>query len=252
MQLIPSPEINALLQQFLVELRTILGEQFAGLYLHGSLAGGDFNPHRSDIDFLVASRGLLDKPTIASLAALHERLCAHGSHWAAELEGSYFPLAALRRYDPANACYPHVERQGALRVEQHQRDWILQLHVLREHGVALAGPAPDRLIDPISPDDLRCAAGDILQIWWLPQVEDTHRLQKSGYQTYAILTMCRILYTVAHGAVVSKAVAARWLQEQEPAWASLVEEAVQWRNGLSMEHLDETLALIRFTLDRCR
>ncbi len=248
----PFPEINTLLEQFLVELQAILGEQLAGLYLHGSLAGGDFNPNRSDIDFLVATTEALDDPTIAAIAALHERLCAGGSRWAAELEGSYFPLPALRRYDLADACYPHVERHGALRVEQHESDWLLQMHVLREHGIALAGPPPDTLIDSISPEELRRASRDILQVWWLPQLEDTHRLQQSGYQTYAILTMCRILYTVANGGVVSKEVAARWLQQQEPAWAPLVEEAVQWRNELPMEHLDETLALIRFTLDRCR
>lgn len=248
----PSPEINALLEQFLIALRAILGKQLVGLYLHGSLAGGDFNPHRSDIDFLVATTEAPDGPTIAALAALHERLCAGGSRWAAKLEGSYFPLGALRRYDPADACYPHVECEGPLRVEQHESDWLLQMHVLRERGIALAGPPADTLIDPISPDELRRAARDILQIWWLPQLEDTHRLQNSGYQTYAILTMCRILYTVANGAVASKPVAARWLQERAPSWAPLVEEALQWQNGQPMERLDETLALIRFTLEQCR
>lgn len=247
----PYPEINALLEHFLAELQAVLGARLTGLYLHGSLAGGDFNPHRSDVDFLVATRGPLDGAQVAELASLHKRLCAAGSRWAAELEGSYFPLAALRRYDPADACYPHVERHGALRVEQHESDWILQMHVLREHGVALFGPAPDTLIAPINPDDLRRASRDILHVWWLPQLEDTHRLQASGYQTYAILTMCRILYTVAHGAVVSKTVAARWLQVQAPQWAPLVAAALQWRNGLPLAHLEETLAFIRFTRDRC-
>lgn len=247
----PYSEINALLAQFLAELQVVLSAQLAGLYLHGSLAGGDFNPHRSDIDFLVATQGPLDDAQVAELASLHKRFSAAGSRWAAELDGSYFPLAALRRYDPADACYPHVESHGALGVEQHESDWILQMHVLRERGLALAGPAPDTLIDPVSPDDLRRASRDILHVWWLPQLDDTYRLQESGYQTYAILTMCRILYTVTQGAVVSKTVAARWLQEQAPPWAPLVAAALQWRNGLPLAHLEETLAFIRFTRDRC-
>jgi hypothetical protein len=246
------PDINEILEQFLAGLRATLGRQLAGLYLHGSLAGGDFNPYRSDIDFVAATVGTLSDETVAALAALHARLRASGSRWAAELEGSYFPLTALRRYDPADACYPHVERQGRLRVEQHDSDWILQTYILRGHGVVLFGPAPDTLIDPISAADLRRASRETLQRWWLPQLDDTHRLQQSGYQAYAILTMCRIQYTVAHGAVVSKPVAARWLQEREPHWAQLVEGALRWRNGQPLDRLDDLLAFIRFTLQRCR
>ena len=33
-----------------------------------------------------------------------------------------------------------------------------------------------------------------------------------GYQAYAILSMCRVLYTLEFGTVVSKPAAARWAQ----------------------------------------
>ena len=103
------------------------------------------------------------------------------------------PRTALRHYEPDNATFPRVERYGLLRVEHHASDWILQLHVLREHGVALASPSPEMLIDPIGAADLRRAARETLHEWWEAKLVDSTLLQEPGYQAYAVLTMCRIL-----------------------------------------------------------
>jgi hypothetical protein len=32
--------------------------------------------------------------------------------------------------------------------------WVIHRHMLREHGVVLAGPPPHTLIDPVQPDEL--------------------------------------------------------------------------------------------------
>jgi hypothetical protein len=127
---------------------------------------------------------------------------------------------------------------------------VIQSHVLREQGIAVAGPAPQTLIDPVQPDDLRRAALGILQEWWLPQLDDPSRLQSSEYQAYAILTMCRVLYTLLHGRVVPKPVAARWAQgELGQRWAALIERALAWRQDAPLDALDETLEFIRHTLE---
>jgi hypothetical protein len=76
-------------------------------------------------------------------------------------------------------------------------------------------------------------------------------LHSSEYQAYAILTMCRALYTLQHGTVASKAVAARWAQEAlGERWAALIERALAWRHGVPLDCLNETLDLIRYTLER--
>ncbi|MCI0399414.1 MAG: DUF4111 domain-containing protein [Chloroflexi bacterium] len=245
----PYPDVNAVLDMLMPAVQTILGDRFVGLYLHGSLALGDFNPNRSDIDFVVVTAGDLPNEMVLALAAMHERIAAGDARWGVELEGSYIPRRALRRYDPADARHPHIERGGKLRVEQHESDWVMQRHILREHGVALAGPALQTLIDPVRPDDLRQAVRGILW-WWELQLTDTSRVEKSGYQAYAILTMCRIFYTLQHGAIVSKPLAARWAQEAlDERWAGLIERALVWRNGESLDSLEETLDFIRYTLE---
>ena len=247
----PYPDINALLDLLLDGVRAVLDDRFAGLYLYGSLAAGEFDPARSDIDFLVATAGELPAGLLPALAAMHERIAAASPRWAAVLEGSYIPLVDLRRYDPAHAKHPHLSMGDGLHVERHDADGVILRHILREQGIALAGPPPHTLIDPVTPDDLRRAVVDLFHSWWAPVLDDSTRLHPPAYQTYAILTMCRILYTLHHGAVVSKTVAARWAQATlGDRCTALINRALAWRPGMPFDDLPQALDLIRHTRDR--
>jgi predicted nucleotidyltransferase len=239
-------EINTVLQKLLADAQTILGEYFIGLYIHGSLAVGDFNPKRSDVDFLVVTKGNLPGELLPELASMHARLSASGLPWADKLEGSYIPQASLRSHDPAHVDHPALRVDGSFAVDGHGYEWVIQRHVLRQHGVVLAGPPLQDLIDPIQPDELRQAARATLEEWWAPMLEDPSRLRSREYQAYAALTMCRILYTLRYGAVVTKSQAPRWAQAElgEP-WTGLIEQALSWPDEPQPDCLDETLALIR-------
>jgi hypothetical protein len=248
----PYPDVNAVLHVLLSGVQAILGNHFIGMYLHGSLASGDFDPQRSaDIDFVVVTADQLPDEMLPALEAMHARIAASGLKWATRLEGDYIPRPALRRYDPTRARYPHFGMDGHFDVEQHDSNGVIQRHAIRKHGVVVAGPAPQTLIDPVQPNDLRRAALAILREWWSPQLHDSARLHSSEYQAYAILTMCRALYTLQYGVVVSKPVAARWAQQElgEP-WAALIERALAWRHDAELDSLNETLNFIRYTLER--
>jgi len=247
---LPAP-VNAILQELLTSARAVLGEQFVGMYLYGSLSSGDFNPDTSDIDFVVVTEGALPPETVAGLEALHKRLWAAGSYWAAHLEGTYIPRAAWRRYDPAMPPVPSVN-EGHFYVGGHGSDWVIQRQVVRAGGVVVAGPPPASLIDPVTPDELRAAVAGIIRGWWGPVVlADEAFLRRPDYQAFAVLTMCRALYVLAHGAIVSKPAAARWAVAALPErWHSLIEQAAAWRYGTEIGRVDEIQALIRYTVDQ--
>jgi predicted nucleotidyltransferase len=245
------PDANVLLQALLSDVQTVLGHHFVGLYVFGSLASGDFEPQRSDIDFVVVTADELPDELLPALEAMHARLTASGFKWATKLEGSYIPQRALRRYDPTRAQHPALRVDGSFHVDGHGSDWVIQRHVIREQGVVLAGPPPQTLIDPLQPNDLRRAALATLREWWAPQLQDHTRLRSREYQAYATLTMCRVLYTLEFGTVVSKSIATRWAQQVlgEP-WAALIERALAWPRGAQPGQLDETLDFIRYALER--
>jgi predicted nucleotidyltransferase len=243
---------NDLILRLLEGVRDALGEQFVGMYLYGSIATGDFRPGMSDIDFLVAVQDELSPRLLTALRRLHARLAAGPSPWAQELEGSYIPVGALRRYDASNAIHPRVERGGGLlEVRGHGCDWVIQRLILRERGVVLSGPPPADLIDPVSVGEFRDALRQLMREWWAPMCAEPFRLRGRGYRAYAVLTMCRVLYSLESGTVVSKPVAARWapplLDERARA---LVDWALSGDWAGEDDDYGATIDLIRFTFMR--
>ncbi len=74
-----------------------------------------------------------------------------------------------------------------------------------------------------------------------------------GYQSYIVLTPCRVLYTLHCGTVVSKPVAARWAQATLGArWAPLIERTWEGRHypelETSADDAQGTLEFIRYAL----
>ncbi len=252
-------DINMLLGELLAGVQTILGSHLVGIYLEGSLANGDFDAS-SDVDFVVVSDSVIGEestPAIfAALYALHEQIAAGESPWAIQLEGSYLSQHALRCYDPADALHPNLERGPGERLKMvlHDESWVTHRHILHKHGITLLGPPIQTLVDPVTPAALQLGMQVILQGWVAPMLENPAQMASPGYQSYIVLSLCRILYTLHHSAVVSKRVAAQWaMATVAKPWATLIAHAEQTRwSGEWAAPADprpDTLAFMRFVLE---
>lgn len=246
----PYPSVNIILRRLLSDAEVALGDQFIGMYIHGSIATGDFEPERSDIDFVVVTKDELSEETLSTLNAMHEELTVSGLEWATRLEGTYIPQRAIHRYDPKNSRHPALSVGGDFGIDGHGSDWVIQRHIIREHGIVMAGPSPKTLIDPVRPNELRGAVQGILREWWSQPLPSPERFNSGEYQSYAVLTMCRALHTLYHGTVVSKPAAAQWaLPILGERWGTLIREALARRHGLAFDHLVETLDLIEHVVE---
>jgi predicted nucleotidyltransferase len=235
-----------LLDAFPRAVAEALGDALAGIYIHGSVALGSFDPEQSDVDFLVATNGELDRDDVDRLDELHRAL-------GERLDGSYLPLEVFRRFDPARVMHPHIEsRGGRLFVDHHGGETVIYRHVLRESGVVLRGAPPRELIEPVSAADLRWGVCDILENWWRPMLDrPSEELWEAPYRHYAVVTMCRVRFTLESATVVSKPEAAEWaLGHVDSRWRDLIRRAVA-RGDCGY---DETVAFVRATLDEasCR
>ncbi|HEU5102823.1 MAG TPA: aminoglycoside adenylyltransferase domain-containing protein [Roseiflexaceae bacterium] len=250
-------DVNALLDTLLPRVQLIVGDQFVGMYLDGSLANGDFD-QASDIDFVVVTTDEITSDLFLALQAMHDQIATSESRFAVDLEGSYIPRAALRRYDPAHAVHPNIERGAGerLKLVHHDTAWLVHLHILRERGITLAGPPARSLIDPIAPADLRQAMLSVLAGWAARILDQPARIATHrGSQSYIVLSLCRVLYTLDSGAVVSKQAAANWAKESLDArWVPLIERALAGRHdptsAVPPEDIDETLEFVRYSLER--
>jgi len=249
----PYPEVNVVLGELLPGLQAILRAQFVGMYLTGSLATGDFD-RNSDVDFVVVTEEEVGGELFSALDILHRRVAIIDSWCATQLDGGYIPRRALRRFDPSNAVHAHIDRGSGEHLRMVQYDeGVVQSHLLRERGITLEGPDPRTLIDKVTPGDLRNAMPRVLDGWASRILDDPARIATQGYQSYTVLSLCRILYTLEFGAVVSKQVAAQW-GRQTLGQALLIDRAWIGRQhperAAASEDIDGTLALIREILRR--
>jgi len=249
------PEVDRAVTRLLAGLDDALGQDVVGVYLGGSLALGGFFPPASDVDVLVATARRLPDRAVGRLRRLHGALAAEGG-WAARLEVVYLPLAALRRFDPDDARrYPVGASDRRFLLGRQGATWVLDRWVVREHGLVVRGPAPRELIDPIGPEQLRAAVRSSLDRHWALVEQDTGWLRPRNYQAFAVLTMCRALYVLEHGALVSKPAAAAWAGRRlAPPWPALVDRALDWRADERVDDrsLPETLRFVAHAVELAR
>jgi predicted nucleotidyltransferase len=250
-QIKPTPyiEVNQVLNLLHSSAKEILGNQFVGMYLYGSLAYGDFNPESSDIDFLFVTTDSLSEKTIAELEEMHKRTWATSLKRAGKLEGAYVPKKLIRKHDPNGEKCPTIN-EGEFYLDELGTDWIIQRHVIREYSVALEGPDPKTLIDFVTPEDIRGSVLGVVREWWFPMLEDASWLREhdSGYHSFAVITMCRVLHALEHGTIVSKPKAIQWARKKlDEKWNQLIDEAVAASEHKEHEEfLDETLDFISY------
>ena len=254
----PYADVNEILNLLLNNVQEILQEQLVGMYLFGSLANGDFDQY-SDIDVLIVTNEVIATDLFDALKVMHERIQKLDSRWAYQLEVSYIPEKALLRYDLANNQHPHLDRDKGerLHIAPHESDWVVQRHILRERGITLLGPEPKSLIDFVSADELRKAMQPILFDWYAHLLKKPDPFGSQGYQSYVVLSLCRILYTLQNGEIVSKLAAARWAKETlDPRWIPVINDALLGRQNPDLkpqsEQIQDTLDMIRYALQRSR
>jgi hypothetical protein len=219
-----SPEIAVYLLELVDRLRRTVGAQLVGVYAGGSLALGDYEHGRSDVDVAAVVRGPLERERKHAVVAAvrHEALPCP----ARGLELVVYSAAAVRTND-AEADFELNLNTGAgmaFRADLAPGDeshWFaVDRSVIAQHGIALLGPPANEVFTPVPREPLLAVLGEGLT-WWraaAPASPD------------AVLNACRSLHFADTGRWASKRGAAEWAVER--GWDSaLVGEAVAARPG---------------------
>jgi aminoglycoside adenylyltransferase-like protein/nucleotidyltransferase-like protein len=231
------PELPSVLERFLAGVQNALGTNFVGLYLVGSLATGDFDLD-SDVDFLVVTNIELSGSEVRLLQANHIDIHALGSYPAQHLEGSYISRETLRRTDlVAKEPLWYLDNGSTLlKRSVHDNQWHVRW-ILRERGIALAGPDPKTLLDIVRPEAIRgeiVAAIKELESRFAEEIDRPQGWFKMRFgQSFTVLTCSRMLHTWQTGTVQSKRSAANWAEESlGPEWRELIQKAWAERTGV--------------------
>jgi streptomycin 3"-adenylyltransferase len=210
-----------------------LGSQALGLYFDGSIAVGDFDPTRSDIDLVVVTDDPLSYSAATELSELHATFARSSPVWGEEIEVIYVSKGDLNQRAAENCnIHRYVERgtAGLMRVGPLDLGWLVHLRVLSRQGVTIHGPDIRELVERIPDEALQRVAGFGVENWLGPYCVDPTSLQRPGSGAFAVLTACRMMHTFRTGTVVPKMEAAQaMLQLVGVGFANVIHAAMSWR-----------------------
>jgi streptomycin 3"-adenylyltransferase len=196
--------------QLVAALQEALGRSLIGVYLHGSLAMGSFNPNRSDIDVLVVTRNHTQPNARRKVAEALLRLSNHPYPIEISLL-TWDDLHPWRHPAPFDLHFSEEWRAkfvGALaqavfqpQVPPVDGDLAGHITVARQRGVALFGPAVADVFPLVPHEDyLDSVRADVLES--LSTIHDN--------PMYAVLNACRTLAYLTDGAIRSKDEGGAW------------------------------------------
>ncbi|HAU1322417.1 TPA: GNAT family N-acetyltransferase [Legionella pneumophila] len=242
-------EINNLLQQLLSQIQSILTNEFVGMYIGGSLASDSFNSETSDIDCYIITTKILSENMVRKIEEMHNQFYSSKLKYAKKIEASYIPQKDLLDFDP-QAMRPYFN-EGRYYLGHYGNNYLIELFVLREKALSIAGPDIKCLIKEISTQSLKAAIQKNLHEYWESNLIDFSKFKRSDYQVFAILTMCRTLYSLETGKITSKIEAAKWaMQRLNINWKNLIELAIAWEPSQEINKLEETQNFVRYVLNR--
>ncbi|UCG26045.1 MAG: DUF4111 domain-containing protein [Chloroflexota bacterium] len=256
----PYKELNNVLRQLIEGMSTVLKDDFLGAYLQGSFAVGDFDIH-SDVDFIVAIEQELSDGQVPALQDLHERIYRLECPWAQHLEGSYIPKDILRQHSSAGQELWYLDHGARSLVRSDHCNTIVVRWTVREHGLALAGPEPASLIDPIPVASLRREILSTINEWGQQILADPEQYNSRFYQGFITLSYCRMLHDLQAGDTGSKLAGAEWAKKKlDPSWAGLIDRAwstrpdpaTSVRQPADPREYRRTLAFVQYIMERSR
>ena len=141
----------------------------------------------------------------------------------------------------------------SLEAQPYGNEWIINNYLLYQYGVPLIGQDFKKLTTPIDILEVQKACVRDLFQEWEPKITDLEWLDNSHYQSYLVLNLCRILYTVMEKSAGTKKVSAEWAKNKFGLpWGKLISDAQAWKYGKEMLSRNETIDFIKFTIDKVK
>lgn len=239
-------DVTVVLEQAVELFVQELGDDLAGVYLHGSLAMGCFNPAKSDVDLLLVVHQTCSKEQWKRLA---KRIIAFQDNL---LSGRGLELSAVLASSIRNFVYPppfefhysDFHREKYIADENYfcggfgDPDLAAHYTVIYHRGRTLYGMPIREMFRPID-------RTYVVQALLHDVREAVQEINKSPL--YYTLNLCRVLYYLQEGVVSSKQEGGKWgLHTLPPEYRPIVEHALHEYAGANDAFVIDNAGLAGF------
>lgn len=187
-------QVKALLDRFTADIRRVV--PLAALWAHGSLAGGDFQPGRSDFDLVALVSADIADAQRQQLRHAHEVLIADAP-LADKLHCSYVICSQLADVGQDHLTWAMGELFDRPVSPVSRRE-------LTTGGLRLHGVAPAAVIPPVTDRELADYIRGDLRDYWYPATEDHARWLHDIWVDLGLLTLARATVTLQDGRLITK------------------------------------------------
>ncbi|WP_225828087.1 nucleotidyltransferase domain-containing protein [Streptomyces naphthomycinicus] len=165
------------------------------LWAHGSLAGGDYQEGRSDLDLIAVLPAPLTLRTVRRLVMLHRGL--RREPLAAKLHCSYLTPATLDDPDRSHFTWAHGHAMRRPVTPVTRRE-------LHDFGRVLDGEPPAGLLPPVPERQLNGFVVRDQRTFWRPAVDKARLWRQDVWVDLGLLTFARATVTLRDGRLISK------------------------------------------------
>jgi hypothetical protein len=185
-------QTESLLARFLTDLTPLRPR---AVWAHGSLAGGDYQEGRSDLDLIAVLPDAVDLTTVRRVVALHRRL--RTEPLAAKVHCSYLTPATLDDPDRSHLTWAHrrVMRRPVTPVTRRE---------LHDFGRVLHGETPAALLPPVPQRQLTAFVVRDQRDFWRPHVDRARLWKQDVWVDLGLVTFARATVTLRDGRLISK------------------------------------------------
>jgi hypothetical protein len=196
-------EVRALLDRFSAAASRVV--PLEALWAHGSLALGDFQPGRSDLDLVALVAATITSPQRDELERVHEALISE-LPLAEKLHCSYVPRSGLADVSRTHVTWAQSELFDRTVSPVSRRELSLG-------GLCLFGPAPADLIPPVTDQELADYIRADLRDFWYPATARPEPWLRDIWVDLGLLTLARATVTLQQGRLITKKEALEVLAE---------------------------------------
>lgn len=220
-------EVNSIIEKLINGHKYVFGEKTVGFYLYGSLVWGDFDINCSDIDTLCIITSETTPEELEKLRIMHQDIVTEYPLWRDRIEVHYATTDGLKNFRTSSFKMANISPGEPLHIIDSGIEWIDEWYCVQEYAITLYGTDKEKEIPHIEKNEF------IQTIYRYAQsFRDRIRTCKDSCysQSYAILTLCRALYTLKNGEQTSKLAAARWAIDFIPEYSDVINNAITWRH----------------------
>ena len=217
-------DLGELLQRVVASFSSILRDNLVGIYLWGSLTYEAFDERCSDVDCIVVTRRDLDEREFSELDEWFKNAGKH-NRWVKRIDMRFvIDVEFLDKSSKCSGFYPYTGKLVRHGSDGNPLIWMN----IGNSGITLWGKDARLIAPAISDQCLNDAL--LLELHYLREDLHAHAGNPSdqalAHNAYAVLTACRILYSVHHRTLVSKDQAYAWaIETLPPMWLTVVRKA---------------------------